>query len=668
MNKLKKLMTFIVMATLVILQSIIINVNAEESDVKLGDKYDKKVVLLDNRVNEDLEENIMTFRFFKALSQDTKLEEENRVKTEELLVPKTDSNYEIALSYSNGDYTYLGKAEDYDEAVKMAQKEEEKVKAVTDEFIIPVVINTKQQSVTYATYEIGRCIKKYEGENDRYYRVCNMFKDENLTTLDRLTNDDCCGEMPLIENKEKSAKVYINGYAGWMNKDISRNAKNDNGKASSDVSIEPINQVTDPSFYYVGNDGLLYHYISITMTNEEVKIDSDVAKNKAKKIGKAPSYLEKNVKYLSYDGMHFYSTKTDGITTALCKVTDDLKAGNFSHSVNPNNPYYNYYLYLPFRSRTNYTAEELDKYIEYYISVNKLSNAKYENSKLRGIGKYLIKNQNKYGVNALLILSIAINESDGGTSGFAMNNNFFGLDATDYNPDKNADEFLTVDDGIAAFCKDYISRGYSDITNYTFYGGFLGNKGYGANVKYASDPYWADKAANNACKIENYLNGGNINNYKDYDYYQLFKFTKAGSVKDSLNNTMYNINSTFTECSGEFVGSTGILFCNNIFNLNGISCNEIVLDRTLDSNKKNSGVYNWSNKGYVNRDSIALINSGKTNTNKEDINKDGKVNEVDLAKIASLYNTRGDDLDYVYDINDDGIIDIYDIVRICAKI
>lgn len=643
-------------------------VKAEETDklsAKIGDKYEKNIVVVGDDEADLKNATSKIFIAPKFLADLNDVNEGTEVKTEQLLVPKTDAKYEVALAYEDGDYTYAGKADTYEEAVKKANEEDKKIKNVTAEFVVPVVLSTAQGTIDYAAYGIGRCIKYYkEGEKDPNYNVSAIFKDADLTSVDRYINQNCCSEMPLLEERENEAKIYINGCSGWMNRNSKRYAGNENGKRSSDVSIYPVNQVTNPSFYYAGNDGLLYHYISSSMMTNEVKIGSYTDQYESKKIGKAPSYLEKNVKYLSYDGIHFYTTKNVGIPRALYLVTEDLKAGNFNNSVNPNNPYYNYYLYLPFRSRTNYTAEELDKYIDYYIAETGKSN-----SKLKGIGKTLIEDQNKYGVNALLTLGIAINESDGGTSSYALSkNNLFGLDATDYNSDSNVASFKSVDECVEEFCKTYISKWFADVNNYSFYGDFLGNKGYGANVKYASDPYWADKAANNACKIENYLNDKDISKYRDYDYYQLFRFTKAGSVKNIGNNTEYIVNSQFIPQSGEFVGATGILLCNNTFNLGGTICNEIALDRTLQADNKNNGLYNWSTKGYIDKNFIELINKGKTNVDKADVNKDGKIDEVDLAKVAASYNNDDYNLDYMCDLNNDGIVDIYDIVKISSRL
>lgn len=660
MKVVRNLVLAVLSANLIFSQGVLARaIESKNGEIKIGDKYEKKIVIVNSQDEKD--DLFIAPRYFSCINKDAA--DRTILEIEEVLIPKTSAKYEIALSYEDGDYTYAGTADSYEEAVEKADLENEKLKTVTTEFIVPVVLSTATGNIDYAKYGIGRCFKHYKpGVSSEGYGACSLYSDEELKNEERLIHQNHCSEMPLLEQRDKEAKVYINGYSGWMNRDINRCAGNPKGKCSSDVDIEPITRVKNPSFYYAGNDGFLYHYISTSMVTSEVEIGSYEAEISARKIGKAPSCLEKDVKYLSYDGIHFYTTKDVGITKALYLITENLKAGNFNDSVNVNNPYYNYYLYLPFRSRTNYTAEELNKYIDYYLSVKGV-----KESKLKGIGEVLIKNQNKYGVNALLTLSIAINESDGGTVDLSKNN-ILGLNATDYNPTENADDFDTVDDCIEAFCKDYISRWFADGSNSSFCGGFLGNKRYGANAKYASDPYWADKAANVACKIENYLSDRNINNFKDYDYYQLFKYNKAGSVQSQDNKIEYKVNDKFISRSGEFVGSIGILICNNIYNIGGVNCNEIVLDRNLQSDGKNNGTYNWSKKGYINKDSIQLINKGRTNMDKSDVNKDGKIDEVDLAKAASLYNSNDYNLDYMCDINNDGIIDIYDIVSISSRL
>ena len=128
-----------------------------------------------------------------------------------------------------------------------------------------------------------------------------------------------------------------------------------------------------------------------------------------------------------------------------------MKENNKSRAIN-NTEFYSYYTYFPFRSNSVFTAEELNSFIE--------KNTR-ENSKLRGIGNGLINAERKFGVNASMMLAVAINESNWGLSSIAQaKNNIFGINAVDSNPGQAANEFVTVEECIDEFAKNYISRGY----------------------------------------------------------------------------------------------------------------------------------------------------------------------------------------------------------------
>ena len=164
---------------------------------------------------------------------------------------------------------------------------------------------------------------------------------------------------------------------------------------------------------------------------------------------------------------------------------------------------------------------------------------------MRGTGKSLIESQNKYGANALIILGIAMNESASGMSSIAQNkNNLFGINAVDSSPGQSANYFKTVDQCIDQFSKQYISQGYGDPEDWRYKGGNLGNKNLGANVQYASDPFWGEKAAKYMYSIDKYLSGNNISNLKDYNKYQLAMYTNENQVKDKSGKLLYNIKST----------------------------------------------------------------------------------------------------------------------------
>ena len=209
-------------------------------------------------------------------------------------------------------------------------------------------------------------------------------------------------------------------------------------------------------------------------------------------IGPAPSDMNEGVKYYSYDGVNFYSDS-------------DLKNKSFT--------YYNYYQFLPLRSKTNISADIFNSYI-----------SKYDNSVMRGTGQTFIDAQNKYGINALLLFAMAAHESANGTSGYATKrNNLFGWNAVDADPNQ-ATSFSSV-----AVCVNEQAgvnlRGFVDVTDGRFFSSSLGNKGSGLNVKYASDPYWGMEIASIAYQIDK-LSKNKNGTLSDYNYYSLSLINK----------------------------------------------------------------------------------------------------------------------------------------------
>lgn len=200
-------------------------------------------------------------------------------------------------------------------------------------------------------------------------------------------------------------------------------------------------------------------------------------------LGTAPSFLTKDVRYYSFDGIYFYSSVTS--------MLDDYRAGKYSGSVNYNSPYYAYYVYLPSHSVTGYTASDLDN-----IIASKGYNA--STSKMYGTGQYFKEAEATYGQNALMMFSTAMNESANGTSKIAMDkNNLFGYGASDSNPYDGAYSYDSPRDSIMDYAKR-TGGSYSLVTGAYYYGGHYGNKSSGRNVKYASDPYWGEKQASNS--------------------------------------------------------------------------------------------------------------------------------------------------------------------------
>ena len=258
-------------------------------------------------------------------------------------------------------------------------------------------------------------------------------------------------------------KFMLSGVVGWVKED--------------EVQVVNLSQVKAVSCYEV-KDGKLLHHIVQDMTTPGYATSLNN--------GPAPSYLEPGTVYYSYDGHYFY--------THYGVMVQDYRADQRTNSVNPQEAYYNYFQYLPMRSKSAYTAEELNKALDTIVKPD---------SKMKSIGEALVKNQNTYGVQGLLMAGIAAHESNWGESSISQKkNNLFGLNATDAAPGENASQYSSVEACIKDFAKGWISEGYLYPEDYRYHGGFLGNKASGLNVKYASDPYWGEKAANIVWRLD----------------------------------------------------------------------------------------------------------------------------------------------------------------------
>lgn len=206
-------------------------------------------------------------------------------------------------------------------------------------------------------------------------------------------------------------------------------------------------------------------------------------------IGIKADWMTDGATYYSYDFNNFYSDRE-------CKTLVGT--------------YYNYYQYLPLRSKTNITTNQLNE----YLASKKDSGLMLNNAQL------FVDAQNTYGVNALLLYSLAIQESAYGTSAIALRtNNLFGINAIDSDPSQ-ATTFPSVEACINDMAGWFL-REYMDISDFRFFGSHLGSKESGFNVKYASDPYWGVQISAIAYSIDktynlvdnNYYSLGVINTY-----------------------------------------------------------------------------------------------------------------------------------------------------------
>lgn len=218
-------------------------------------------------------------------------------------------------------------------------------------------------------------------------------------------------------------------------------------------------------------------------------------------IGVAPAAFVEGQKYYSWDGFTFTDENGKFVTEA-----------------------HQYFNKLNLRSKTNYTAAELDKFLlDKFPHYNKTVAGKlWTTSPLVGIGQALKELEAQYDLNALYLMAHAIHESGWGTSKIAQDKkNLFGYGAVDSDPYNGAYTYATFKDSIEDAAKR-VTANYQTVNGSFYNGSFLGNKGQGMNVRYASDPYWGEKIAGHMYRADIHLGKKDI--FKETLY-----MTNAGS-------------------------------------------------------------------------------------------------------------------------------------------
>ena len=368
------------------------------------------------------------------------------------------------------------------------------------------------------------------------------------------------------------AKVKIGNFTGWIR--------------TTTYELVPITWVKSTSSYTVTDSEIRHNYVS--------KIQNEYYGSAGSTIGPKPTMLNPG-KYYSYDGHYFY--------TNLETMIKDYKAGNYSNSVNKNNVYYNYYMYLSNHTKTAYSSINIDEYIRNNLGYKKDvygHTASDGTSRLYGMGTFFYYAQEKYGVNAILALSLSRNETGNGKSYLAVNkNNGFGLNAVDSNPINGANWYATFSSSILGYASKWITYGYAHPRDWRYFGPQFGDKWIGMNVKYASDTYWSEKMASNYYYLDKSLG------LQDYNYYQLGVVTGPTAAYKDPNTSSRKIY-TYPEKEDALVivGETTV---------NNEKWYKVVSDLNIDSNYNEitSGNYNWNSYVYVKASQVIKINTGK---------------------------------------------------------
>ena len=128
------------------------------------------------------------------------------------------------------------------------------------------------------------------------------------------------------------------------------------------------------------------------------------------------------------------------------------------------------------------------------------------NSPLNGIGAPVMEAAQKYGINPSYIISHAIHETGWGKSNICqMKHNLFGWGAIDSDPVGGAGYFASFDICIDMVMGRVNELYLSDKGRFFVEKPCLGNKSYGMNVNYATDPAWGAKIARIAATMEDWV-------------------------------------------------------------------------------------------------------------------------------------------------------------------
>lgn len=316
------------------------------------------------------------------------------------------------------------------------------------------------------------------------------------------------------DNDCENYKFKLSGAVGWVSKEDVRLLNYFDGE-----------NVLSVNHYIVSDEGQVHHYGTYQVDEADYKLVLN--------IGDKPSYMKDDL-YYSYDGHYFY--------TSFEEMADDYRNNTYENSINPDSPFFNYYQFLSARTTTNYLTKAINDYIKELGYDKKPDTFPMEDneSQLYDEGTNFLQYQNQYGSNAIMMLSLAINESGFGRSEIAYTkNNLFGHAAYDNAPGENANGYASVGDSIKTHAQVFISKAYlnpcdgvdsndaktcAKNTSNRYGGPFFGDKGSGMGISYASDPYWGEKAASYYRRFDR------LNGYNDAEEYNIKVMVDQGSV------------------------------------------------------------------------------------------------------------------------------------------
>lgn len=411
-------------------------------------------------------------------------------------------------------------------------------------------------------------------------------------------------------------------------------------------SIVPYQDTTNISYYSTDNGNLIHTFSYYN--GSEITVASN-------RVGYQQSYMSNGQKYYSYDGHYFYKTFENMI--------DDYQSDSHSRAINANNPYYNYFQYLSMRTTSRYSGTQYNDYVK-----KVKSNAE---SAMKTTGNDFVNSQNNYYINSVIAFGVAINESGWGTSNYALTrNNLFGIKAYDSNPDL-AKTFSSTQECINQWMYYYMQQKYLNSWHSNYYGPHLGDKQSGANVMYASDPYWGEKAAARSYYMDS--------KKSDYGRYTI-GVSNSGltTLYKEPNTSKYLYDTSIYGQSNDALYNYPVIILDTITS-NGIKWYKVRSDMPLISDRNGLNITDTyeTNRdyAYVKASTINIVFSGNGDISDGlaitlgDVNGDGAINAKDLLKIEKYIidknkNPLGTNEFKAADINNDGQVNSKDALKV----
>ena len=385
---------------------------------------------------------------------------------------------------------------------------------------------------TFETY--SRAIDYYEDHLEEYSNLL-LYENDRLISMEygivEFDTDEACSLEVDYYSLSKDEDDLLNGCYGidaaYLYTDHSRNrvyfiVSGDRGYTSLDnVTLHPYETIDKRISVYHNDEHFCHNVMSqldYDFYSYSIELDDGL------------DFLKEG-DYFSYDGHYFYDD--------FKAMIDDYRNDTYENSINEA-PYFNYYQYLPHRSLSNYTSEELNRYFSdtlaidgrllHYDDLNSDNAADEVNrSQIYGNIEDFFMAESIYGTNAMMLLSSAMYESSYGRSSSAFSENNLYLAAAYLGNDENTfGRYDSVADSIYAHSRYFISARYSNHRRSDYTGTHYGNKISGINVNYSPDQYFGEKSASMYYQLDSALG------YKDRDSRAI------GIIRDDKSVTFYH--------------------------------------------------------------------------------------------------------------------------------